>query len=107
MTPRQVELHVDFGSPNAYLSHKVIPQIEQRTGAAFVYVPVLLGGVFKVTNNRSPIEAFGGVINKLAYEQRETERFIAWKKPYYRRGVRGGWLIPPGLHLPQSLTQFP
>jgi len=45
MAPR-VEFHFDFGSPNAYLAHLVIPAIEQRTGARFVYVPVLLGGVF-------------------------------------------------------------
>ena len=53
-----VEFHFDFGSPNAYLAHKVIPAIEQRTGARFVYVPVLLGGVFKLTNNASPFIAF-------------------------------------------------
>ena len=41
-----VEFHFDFGSPNAYLAHFVIPQIEQRTGGKFEYVPVLLGGVF-------------------------------------------------------------
>jgi NAD(P)-dependent dehydrogenase (short-subunit alcohol dehydrogenase family) len=46
----RVEFHFDFGSPNAYLSHVVIPRIEQRTGAKFVYVPILLGGVFKLTN---------------------------------------------------------
>ena len=39
-----VEFHFDFGSPNAYLSHLVIPEIEQRTGVEFAYVPVLLGG---------------------------------------------------------------
>ena len=50
MTPK-VEFHFDFGSPNAYFSHKLIPGIEQRTGAKFVYVPILLGGVFKATNN--------------------------------------------------------
>ena len=49
-----MEFHFDFGSPNAYLSHRIIPEIEQRTGARFRYVPVLLGGVFKATNNRSP-----------------------------------------------------
>ncbi len=42
----KVEFHFDFGSPNAYLAHLVVPQIEQRTGAKFEYVPVLLGGVF-------------------------------------------------------------
>jgi len=71
-----VEFHFDFGSPNAYLSHRVIPEIERRTGAVFRYVPVLLGGVFKATNNRSPAEAFAGIRNKLEYERLETERFL-------------------------------
>ena len=31
----RVEFHFDFGSPNAYLSHRVIPAIEERTGVAF------------------------------------------------------------------------
>ena len=72
----RVEFHFDFGSPNAYLSHVIIPRIEQRTGAKFVYVPILLGGMFKLTNNRSPVESFAGVRNKLPYERLETERFI-------------------------------
>ena len=42
-----VEFHFDFASPNAYLSQVVLPAIESRTGVAFSYVPVLLGGVFK------------------------------------------------------------
>src|SRR5271163_2686480 len=72
----QVEFHFDFGSPNAYLAHLVIPEIERRTGAKFEYVPVLLGGVFKATGNRSPVEAFAGIRNKPEYERLETERFI-------------------------------
>jgi 2-hydroxychromene-2-carboxylate isomerase len=72
----KVEFHFDFGSPNAYLSHLVIPHIEQRTGATFEYVPVLLGGVFRSTNNRSPMESFQGVKNKLEYQQLEMQRFI-------------------------------
>jgi 2-hydroxychromene-2-carboxylate isomerase len=71
-----VEFHFDFGSPNAYLAHLLIPQIEKRTGAPFEYVPVLLGGVFKLTNNRSPMESFQGVKNKLEYQRAETQRFI-------------------------------
>jgi 2-hydroxychromene-2-carboxylate isomerase len=71
-----VEFHFDFGSPNAYLSHGVIPAIEARTGARFVYVPVLLGGVFKATGNRSPADAFAGIKNKREYEARETARFV-------------------------------
>ncbi|MFL5289173.1 MAG: 2-hydroxychromene-2-carboxylate isomerase [Rhodopila sp.] len=72
-----IEFHFDFGSPNAYLSHRVIPSIEQRTGAQFNYVPVLLGGVFKATNNRSPMEAFADIPAKRAYMEVETRRFIA------------------------------
>lgn len=72
----QVEFHFDFGSPNAYLAHRVIPAIEARTRATFRYVPVLLGGVFKATGNRSPMEAFAGIRNKPEYERLETERFI-------------------------------
>jgi 2-hydroxychromene-2-carboxylate isomerase len=72
----QVEFHFDFGSPNAYLAHRVIPDIERRTKARFKYIPVLLGGVFKATGNRSPAEAFAGIRNKPEYERLETERFL-------------------------------
>ena len=71
-----VDFHFDFGSPNAYLSHRVIPAIEARSGAVFRYVPVLLGGVFKATGNRSPGEAFGGIKGKLEYDRKETDRFV-------------------------------
>lgn len=71
-----VEFVFDFGSPNAYLAHRIIPGIEKRTGAKFEYLPALLGGIFKATNNQSPMTAFGGVKGKLAYEQKETERFM-------------------------------
>ena len=72
----KVEFHFDFGSPNAYLSHLVIPQIEKRTGVRFEYVPVLLGGVFKMTNNRSPAQSLAGIKNKPEYERLEMTRFI-------------------------------
>jgi 2-hydroxychromene-2-carboxylate isomerase len=72
----KVEFHFDFGSPNAYLSHLVIPEIEQRTGVKVAYVPILLGGIFKLTNNRSPAESLVGIKNKPAYERLETTRFL-------------------------------
>lgn len=72
----KVEFHFDFGSPNAYLAHRVIPDIEQRTGVKFNYVPILLGGVFKLTNNRSPAEKMASIKNRLEYEQLELQRFI-------------------------------
>ncbi len=66
----------DFGSPNAFLSHEAIPAIEQRTGVKFEYVPILLGGIFKATNNRSPAETLAGIKNKPEFQVLETERFV-------------------------------
>jgi 2-hydroxychromene-2-carboxylate isomerase len=77
MKPVNVEFLFDFGSPNAYLCHKVIPLLEARTGAVFEYVPILLGGLFKLANNRSPGEAFAGIPNKQAYDRLEITRFVA------------------------------
>ena len=71
-----VEFHFDFGSPNAYLSHLVIPGIEERTGVTFTYVPILLGGVFKATDNVSPAVSLQGIKNKPEYQQIETQRFL-------------------------------
>jgi 2-hydroxychromene-2-carboxylate isomerase len=76
-TPLKVEFHFDFGSPNAYLAERVLPAIEQRTGVKFDYVPVLLGGVYKATNNMSPAESLRGIRNKPEYNALETRRFIA------------------------------
>lgn len=72
----RVEFHYDFGSPNAYLSHRVLPGIADRTGVEIHYVPVLLGGIFKSTNNRSPMEQFADVLNKPEYQAKETLRFL-------------------------------
>jgi len=66
----------DFGSPNAFLSHEAIPAIEKRTGVKFEYVPILLGGIFKATNNKSPAETLAGVKNKPEFQMLETERFV-------------------------------
>jgi len=74
----------DFGSPNAFLSHEAIPAIEKRTGVKFEYVPVLLGGIFKATNNKSPAETLAGIKNKGEFHALETERFVKrfGVKPY-------------------------
>jgi 2-hydroxychromene-2-carboxylate isomerase len=77
MKPLQVQFLFDFGSPNAYLCHKVLADIEARTGVRFEYLPILLGGLFKLSNNRSPAEAFADIPNKRAYDKLEVQRFIA------------------------------
>jgi 2-hydroxychromene-2-carboxylate isomerase len=68
--------YFDFGSPNAYLAHRVLPGIEARTGVKFVYLPVLLGGLFKMTGNQSPMTAYAGIPSKLAYQRLEMKRFV-------------------------------
>ena len=77
MTNVQLQFLFDFGSPNAYLSHKLLPAIESRSGVRFEYVPILLGGLFKLSNNRSPVAAFADIPHKLAYERLEMQRFVA------------------------------
>lgn len=68
--------YFDFGGPNAYLAHRVLPGIEARTGCPFTYVPISLGGLFKLTGNQAPMVAYAHVPNKLAYEKLEFARFI-------------------------------
>ena len=76
-SPPVIELLFDFGSPNAYLLWKVLPDLARRHGAELQILPCLLGGLFKLTGNQAPMFAFAGIKGKLAYEQLETERFIA------------------------------
>jgi 2-hydroxychromene-2-carboxylate isomerase len=75
-SPLKVEFQFDFGSPNAYLAEFAIPAIEKRTGVKFEYVPVLLGGIYKATNNMSPFDSLRGIKNKPEYQALETQRFI-------------------------------
>jgi 2-hydroxychromene-2-carboxylate isomerase len=71
-----VQFMFDFGSPNAYLAARAIPDIERRTATKFDYVPALLGGIYKLTGNSSPADYLKGVRNKPDYMALETERFI-------------------------------
>jgi 2-hydroxychromene-2-carboxylate isomerase len=76
LTKTSPQFLFDFGSPNAFLSHEAIPAIEQRVGVKFDYVPILLGGIFKATNNKSPAETLAGVKNKPEFNALETQRFV-------------------------------
>ena len=71
-----IDFYFDFGSPNAYLSYKVIPEIEARIGPAFNLKPALLGGIFKATGNQSPAVTLAAVPAKRKYEQLELQRFV-------------------------------
>ena len=74
--PVTIDFIFDFGSPNGYLAWKALPAVGQRTGARVNLIPCLLGGIFKLTNNASPVVAFAEVKGKLAYETLETRRFV-------------------------------
>lgn len=73
---KTVDFIFDFGSPNAYLAWKVLPDIAARHGATVTLLPCLLGGIFKATGNQAPGVAFSGVKGKLDYEMLEMRRFI-------------------------------
>jgi 2-hydroxychromene-2-carboxylate isomerase len=92
-----VEFHFDFGSPNAYLSHRVVPAVEERTGVEFRYVPVLLGGVFKATGNASPAVTLAGIKNKGEYQRVEMQRFLV------RHGIT---TFRPNPHFPVNTLQI-
>jgi len=70
------EFLFDFGGPNSYLAHKVLPEICARTGAEVIHVPVLLGGLFKLTNNQAPLIRYAETPAKRNYEMLEFDRFV-------------------------------
>lgn len=53
---KQVEFLFDVGSPYSYLAYHRLPKIAKAKGAIIIWRPVLLGGLFQATGNRSPIE---------------------------------------------------
>lgn len=53
---KTVEFLFDMGSPYSYLAYRHLPHIAQTTGAQIIWTPVLLGGIFQATGNRSPAE---------------------------------------------------
>ena len=53
---KSVEFYFDLGSPYSYLAYYRLLQIAEQQEIQIVYKPILLGGVFKATGNRSPIE---------------------------------------------------
>jgi 2-hydroxychromene-2-carboxylate isomerase len=74
---KSFEFLFDVGGPNGYLAHKVLPEFCAAHGAAALYRPVLLGGLFKGTGNRPPMMRYADAPAKLNYEMLEFRRFIA------------------------------
>ncbi len=70
---KTVEFHFDFGSPAAYLAATQLPHVCADTGAALVWKPMLLGGVFQATGNHSPAQ----VLHKGAYMNADLKRYAS------------------------------
>ncbi|RYF76833.1 MAG: 2-hydroxychromene-2-carboxylate isomerase [Comamonadaceae bacterium] len=68
---RRVEFFFDIGSPAAYLAATQLPRLCGECDAELVWRPMLLGGVFQATNNRSPSE----VLSKGPYMREDLGRF--------------------------------
>ena len=68
---KQVEFFFDVGSPTTYLAWTQLPALCAQAGAALVYRPMLLGGVFQATGNVSP----GTVAAKGRYMDADMARF--------------------------------
>lgn len=73
---KTLEFIFDFASPNAYLVHKVLPDVAARTDAKLDYKLCFLGGIFKGTGNRAPMIQFADIKGKVAYDMIEFRRFI-------------------------------
>ena len=51
---KTVEFYFDLGSPATYLAYTQLPKICEQTDSQLIFIPMLLGGVFKATGNASP-----------------------------------------------------
>ncbi len=63
-----VDFIFDFASPNAYLCHKAIQNLEKTHDIKFKYIPCLLGGIMKLSNNQPPMITLAEIPNKSKYE---------------------------------------
>jgi 2-hydroxychromene-2-carboxylate isomerase len=69
-----LEFFFDYGSPYSHLANHLLPGVVERTGCALVHRPMLLGGVYKATGNRSPMQE--PVEAKRRYGGVEMRRFV-------------------------------
>jgi len=73
---RRLEFFFDYGSPYSYLADTQLPALRERSGCEIVYRPMLLGGVYKATGNRSP--AMEPIEAKRRYGALELQRWVAY-----------------------------
>ncbi len=72
---KKVEFYYDFSSPYSYLASTQIEKLCERGNTELEWKPFLLGGIYKETGNRAPLE----VPNKLDYLKKDLKD---WAKYY-------------------------
>jgi 2-hydroxychromene-2-carboxylate isomerase len=78
---KTIEFWFDFGSPASYLAWFQLPKIAAARGATIDWRPMLLGGVFQATSNRSPVE----IASKGRWMLQDLPRWAArYRAPYVR-----------------------
>ncbi|WP_170480556.1 2-hydroxychromene-2-carboxylate isomerase [Ruegeria arenilitoris] len=97
----KIEFLYDFCSPNAFLAYKVLPELARRNAVELRFTPILLGLVFKSTNNQNPFEAFSENRQKTAYLTHDLHRFARRRgltfhmSPHFpintKFAMRGAW----------------
>ena len=70
----ELEFFFDYGSPFSFIAQSQLAGLAERTGARLIYRPMLLGGVFKATGNRSP--ALEPVESKRAHGSLDMARWV-------------------------------
>lgn len=51
----QMEFVFDYSSPYAYFGSALVEPVAERNGAAIVWTPIVLGGIFQARNHTAPI----------------------------------------------------
>ena len=75
----KVDFYYDFVSPYAYLAWKRLEQLQWNEHVEITLRPILLGGIFKLTDNRAPAE----IANKARYMFRDLLRLSRqWDIPF-------------------------
>jgi len=72
---KTLAFYYDFGSPTCYLAWTQLPALCARYGATLDYKPVLLGGIFKACENRTPIAVKAKADWMIADMQRYAARY--------------------------------
>ena len=76
---KSVEFLFDVGSPYSYLAYRHLPSLAHAAGAHIVWTPVLLGGIFQATGNRSPVETPA----KRVHLETDLQRWAREYRTYY------------------------